>query len=378
MLASAPQDKFDLELPVIAIRAMDPDSLVDNLDKLKNSADELNAALTNYVPSAAPGNAAATNRAIAAINDFNRSLGLVSNKSVTGAAYVGTTLSIPSKKYAFALQVDARAEGGGIFNYADQAQVGDLITALTACATGNPANAATCAGATTLYDPVTGKMKNLASKFNVRAVVFKEVGISFATQVKELSDVNIGITPKFIKLTSYDYEIKDAAQSSDNKITLDQGKKEDSLFNIDVGVVKLFKTEKGNDVRAGLVAKNILSKSVTTVTPGNKVDIAPQLTAGGGYSTGLITAGADLDLIANKPLLPGIGKESQYLRLGAEFDAWRWAQFRLGYRHDLKGNNPGLPSVGLGVSVLGLHTDLSVAYASKKEAAAAWQLGFNF
>jgi hypothetical protein len=37
-----------------------------------------------------------------------------------------------------------------------------------------------------------------------------------------------------------------------------------------------------------------------------------------------------------------------------------------------------LPSIGLGLSVLGLHTDLSVAAASKKEIAAAWQLGFNF
>jgi hypothetical protein len=374
MLASAPQDKFDIEIPVFALRVMDADGLIDNLDTLNTSANALNDALKNYVPSTATGNNAATNRAIAAIKGFNHSLGLVSNKSLMGAGYVGTMLSIPSKKYAFALQLDARAEGGGVFNYvtADQTRVDALITALTGCANNN---AVVCATATTLYDPAKGEIQNLESKFNVRAVVFKEVGLSFATQVKELSDINIGITPKFIQLTSYDYVLD--SQSGDNKITLEQGKKDDSLFTIDVGAVKLFKTEKGNYVRAGLVAKNILSKSTTTIL-GNKVDIAPQLTAGGAYSTGLITAGADLDLIPNKPLLPGINKESQYLRLGAEFDAWRWAQVRIGYRHDLKGNNPGLPSIGLGLSFFGLHTDLSVAVAGKKEVAAAWQLGFNF
>ena len=373
MLASMTQDKFDLEFPVLSGRLMDPDSLIDNLDTLNTSATNLSNALN--VPVVTP---AAAGVIKVAVDDFNHSLGLVSNKSLSMSGYAGALLSIPSKKYAFAVQLDARAEGGGIFKYApaDQQLVSDLNAQLTDCNNGIAAQCLAATGsAAGQINLATGEITGITSEFNVRAVVMKEIGVSFAMPVKELADIDIGITPKFVKLTSYDYVVN--AQSSNNKITLDQGKKDDSLFTLDVGAVKLFKTEQGHDVRAGLVAKNIISGSATTIL-GNKVELSPQLTAGGSYSTGLITAGADLDLIKNKPLLSGINQESQYLRLGAEFDAWHWAQFRLGYRHDLKGNNPGLPSIGLGVSVLGLHTDLSVAAASKKEAALAWQLGFNF
>jgi hypothetical protein len=64
--------------------------------------------------------------------------------------------------------------------------------------------------------------------------------------------------------------------------------------------------------------------------------------------------------------------------LGAEFDAWRWAQLRVGYRYDIKRNYPGLPSVGLGLSPFGIHIEVSAAYANGKEAALSLQTGFRF
>ncbi|MDP2759131.1 MAG: hypothetical protein Q8O64_01815, partial [Sideroxyarcus sp.] len=148
----------------------------------------------------------------------------------------------------------------------------------------------------------------------------------------------------------------------------------ETMFTFDLGASRTIKTDGGNVVKTGLVAKNILSRKATTIL-GNEVEIAPQLTAGVAYGGSWYTTTADLDLLKNKAVLKGLNKDAQYLRVGAELDAWGWAQFRLGYRHDLAGNYDGLPSVGVGL----FHVlDLSVAAVGKKEAAVAMQLGIRF
>ncbi|MGB7650108.1 MAG: hypothetical protein WBL62_02780 [Gallionella sp.] len=115
-----------------------------------------------------------------------------------------------------------------------------------------------------------------------------------------------------------------------------------------------------------------------TTALGNRIEAKPLATVGVSYETAKTSSGIDLDLTPNKALMTGFNKDAQYLRLGAEFDAWRWAQIRIGYRHDIKGNYPGLPSIGLGLSPFGIHADLSFAAASKKEAAISLQTGFRF
>jgi hypothetical protein len=126
-----------------------------------------------------------------------------------------------------------------------------------------------------------------------------------------------------------------------------------------------------------VVVKDLMSKNVKTVL-GNDITIKPRATVGVGYVTDLVSANVDVDVITNKQMIAGFGADSQFIRLGAEFDAWKWAQVRVGYRHDLKGNYKGLPSLGLGLSPFGVHLDLSVAAAAKNEVAAALQTGFHF
>ena len=99
---------------------------------------------------------------------------------------------------------------------------------------------------------------------------------------------------------------------------------------------------------------------------------------GGAYGTGWFTGTMDVDVIKNKALVAGLTKESQFVRLGAEFDAKGWAQLRVGYRHDLAGNYAGLPSIGLGLNLKLLSADLSLAAAGKKEMVAAIQVGTHF
>jgi hypothetical protein len=287
----------------------------------------------------------------------------------------GVVIGIPGRTAAFSVLVDGRASLGSQMSYAasDQNTISALANKLTAC---NNSLANCGAALTAVNNQSTGGQLNsstLQSQLLVRGILFKDIGLAAAHHFDFLDGVDLGITPKFSQVTTYDY----AANAQSSSISLNQGEKKYSVFNIDLGASKVFKTEGGDEIKAGVVAKNLMSKDLKTVL-NNSINIKPQATVGATYVTKLTTIGADLDLIKNSPLISGFSKESQYLRVGAEFDAWRWAQIRLGYRHDLKGNYPGLPSVGLGLSPFGLHVELSAAYANGKEAAFSLQSGFRF
>ncbi|GAB4122949.1 MAG: conjugal transfer protein TraF [Sideroxydans sp.] len=378
-LASLPDEDFILALPVLSLRVLDADSLSSDLDTLDSSANALSDALNRFQNdvnanntaglSGATGSAA---NAAAALDNFNNALNLVSNKALAAGAFGGTLLAIPSAEFSFALAADARAEMGGFFNYAssDSAQISSISTDLGVCAANPTANVANC---NAVNGQVSGgQLNSLNSTFELRGAVLKEAGITAARHFADWGEIDLGITPKFINLSTYD--VSSNAQSGNSNTSLNNGEKKETMFTFDLGVSRTGKTDGGNVIKAGLVAKNILAKKTTTIN-GNAVEIAPQLTAGVAYSGSWFTTTADLDVLKNKSMLVGLNPDARFLRLGAELDAWGWAQFRLGYRHDLAGNYDGLPSVGVGLFHI---LDLSVAAASKKEAAVAMQLGIRF
>ena len=376
MLASTSRDSFAWEIPIITVRLQDQNNLRSAIDQLKIDADNLTATLQAFNTNPTSSNSTNATAAAIAVDKFNTSLTPVSNKTLMADLFAGTMLGIPSKKFAFSLYVDERAEVGALFSYAaaDQTTLNNLATYLRDCAGGNNASCLSAYNANNDGNPNNnGKIKNLQSQLLVRGVTIKELGITVAHHFEGMG-VELGITPKTMQLATYDYALK--AQQTNN-ITLDQGKQSYSAFNMDAGVTKSFQAGSVDEIKTGLVVKNMLSKSFTTAR-NNSINIKPQVAVGVSYLTKLTTTGIDLDIIPNQPVIDGFSKASQYLRFGAEFDAWRWAQIRIGYRHDLKGNYAGLPSVGLGLSPFGIHLDISAARAGDKEAAVSVQAGFNF
>jgi hypothetical protein len=368
MLASAKEDDgFALEFPIVAARLLDPNSLRNDASVLSTNSTNLTNAINAFQANQTPANATAAGTALAA---FNTSLQTINNKNLSGNALAGTVVSIPSHKNAFALYVDIRAELGAQFAYAaaDQTTITTLGQNLTLCGGGNVGACNTAAAAAP-----GGKVAGLQSQLLVRGVMAKDIGIAAARHFDDFYGIDFGITPKFTQYTSYDY-----AQSAqgNTKISLNQGQKNDSAFSMDVGVGKTY-PHGADELKAGMAIKNIIPSSFTTVL-GNRIEVKPQATVGVSYLTKLTSTGIDVDVVPNKAMMTGFNKDSQYVRLGAEFDAWRWAQIRIGYRHDMKGNYPGLPSIGLGFSPFGAHIELSVAAASKKEMAASLQTGFRF
>lgn len=369
-LSGLSKESFTLEFPV-SVRLLDEGDLTNNLDTLNSSANALSSAMTQFqgTQSAADAQVAAS-----ALANFNNAMGLVSNKSLMGAFSAGTFLAIPSPNFSFALKLDGRADFAGVFNYsaADQTTVGTLATDLSNCAGGA---AASCTAAAGQVD-ASGQITNLTSDFQIRGAVIGEVGMTAASRIDSWGSVDIGITPKFMKITTFD--VVAGAQSGNTNATSTSGNtKSDSAFNIDLGAVKSYNTSGGDLIKAGVVVKNMLSKTIQT-SLGNNIEIAPQVTFGGSYGNDWYTTTVDLDLVKNKAMIPGFSHESQFVRLGAELDAAGWAQVRLGYRHDLKGNYTDLPSIGLGLNLMLMNIDISVAAASKKEVAAALQIGTHF
>lgn len=379
VLAALPDEDFILALPVLSLRVLDAQSLSSDLDTLDSSANALSSALTQFQNDVNNSNTAAlagptgsAANAAGALSGFSNALNLVSNKALAGAGFGGALLAIPSAKFSFALAVDARAELGGFFNYvaSDAAQIATILSDLTSCSSNPTANVASCSNANSQVSG--GQINTLNSTFNVRGIVLKEVGLTAARHFADWGEVDLGITPKFISLSSYDFSSN--AQSGNSSTSLNTGEKKETMFTFDLGASRTTRTEGGNLIRMGVVAKNVVGKKTTTLL-NNGVEIAPQLTAGVAYAGSWFTTTADLDVLKNKSMLVGTNPDARYLRLGAELDAWGWAQFRVGYRHDLAGNYDGLPSIGVGLFHL---LDLSVAAVGKKEAAIAAQLGIRF
>lgn len=382
-LANLPDEDFVLALPVLSLRLLDADGLVDDLKTLDSRAQTLSSALTRFQGDVNNNNIAgllgvggSADGASKALNDFNSTIALTSNKSLAGAGFVGVLLGIPSSKFSFALATDVRAEVNGFFNYttADQTQISSIITDLGSCGSDPVTNITNCTNVTGQI--INGQFNTLTSSLNVRGIVLQEAGITMARHFADWGDIDLGITPKFINFASYDFSIN--AQSQNSNITLKDGEKKETMFTFDLGAARSVQTDGGNIFKTGLVAKNILSKKTKTVL-GNDIEIAPQLITGVAYGGSWFTTTADLDILKNKSMLKGLNKDAKYLRLGAEIDAWGWAQLRAGYRHDLAGNYDGQPSVGLGL----FHVfDLSVAMVGQKdapkEAAVAAQLGIRF
>ncbi|NOR52455.1 MAG: hypothetical protein GQ470_07540, partial [Gammaproteobacteria bacterium] len=105
------------------------------------------------------------------------------------------------------------------------------------------------------------------------------------------------------------------------------------------------------------------------------IEINPMIRLGASHQGNWHTLVADLDLTENDPVNGEDG--TQYASFGAEFNAFRIMQLRVGYRADLINSDRSTVSAGVGLSPLGLHVDVAVA-ASDSEVGAAAQFGFRF
>lgn len=308
---------FSLVLPFVGVFAADPDELVDGIDALQDSIDRLQDRLdAGDVPGAN-----------ALRPEVVSDLQAIDGDSIDVQASAGVSIVVPFDGLSVALSartfVDTRA-----LTFIDPADVA-LI---------NGAN-------------LSGDLDNLQSSAVAAAAAVTEVGLSLATGVQILGrDLTIGVTPKAQTVETYNYAV--SVTTFDEDDALDdyddpQYRDRQSGFNLDVGAAM----DLSEGLTAGLSIQNLLSDTYdTVVTNGRQFSyrVEPRPVAGLAFRTSGLTLTGDLELLATSRFEEV--DDSQFARLGAEYDLAGWAQLRGGLAFDLEGTQEDVFSAGLGLS----------------------------
>lgn len=312
-------DDFGVLIPAIGVNANDPDSSIDTIDNLQDAIDSLNA-----------GN-------LSAQADINRLLVELNGKAplvVNGA--LGLAVAIPNKTIAANLYLK------GYVEVAAQTDV-DL----------------------TDYEKTF---------IDLVAFSYSEFGLALAKQYTISEQTfSFGVTPKLQQFTTYIQREQIAKFDLDE---YDQNETTDSAFNLDAGAVWM-----KDNYRIGFTLQNMLKQSITTQTVNGRqftYELTPQAKIGAAYATQSITVGVDLDLTTQKRYNE-LNDNTQFLRVGAEGNAWDWAQLRVGYEHDLEDTLDGAFTAGLGFSPFNVfNIDIAGSYAGENQLGGSANISFTF
>lgn len=381
------QDDFSMELPIVGARVYDPDNFKNSLDNFQNN--NYTSTLDNIINSinSSGANSANLTSAANATDALSSALGTLSDKPIQGEVGLAMVVGIPSKTVGAALLVNGWGAAGGIVHYRDSQTLADFSQALnqlsacttSACATG------VYNSYPQFFDSSTGQVtfntSQLKSSVDIQGAAIGEVGLSLAHEFTIGGEtLAIGITPKMVKTVVFDYaaDVQNANTSNFNNSDYTTTY---SDANFDIGIAKNY----DNGWRTGLVVKNVIGHTydfmavdpntgIKTKT-GATLKTSPQARVGVSYQNSWATVALDADLTKNDPA--GFEDKSQYVALGAELNAWDWAQLRVGYRADLVNSARNVVSAGIGLSPFGVHLDLAVA-GNSNEIGAALDFGFRF
>ena len=207
-----------------------------------------------------------------------------------------------------------------------------------------------------------------------------ELGVSFAKDF-QLWDrkVSIGIKPKIVELEAYTFQEAILTIDTDDIIDDDDNKSDLGTFEtIDLG----FAIDLSDSVRLGLSLRNLLNEEFDLGEQTLNLDTEARI--GVAYYNKFLTIAADLDLIENEPLLANDsfdGLRTQYLAVGAEFNAFEYVKFRLGAAKNIASDisdGAGDIEYTAGVGIwLGFNLDVA-ALLNDNTAGVFVQTGFQF
>lgn len=375
--------------------AADEDELIDSFDDIDdggyvdnftNAIDAYNVIIERYENGENP-----DAEAISAAEDVNLTIselneqieGLDENKVRINTG-VGLVVAIPSKDFAIAFAASSHASISARFDYQDSETVaayGDGIEALTIDLindTVDPNNPA-YAGLVDI-DENTGEISlsepTLESEVEAVGIVFNELAIPMAREVEIGGQkFGLGITPKYVSVTTYDYLAKviDEGEDGINDVSdkLEDYEEKDSNFNLDIGI-----SYKTGNWSTGLAIRNLISQEYDTITD-RQYELKPHARIGGAYSDNWYTVAVDLDLTEQDGLFED--QETQFVAVGAEFDVADIVQLRAGFNHNLSDTDLSMWSAGIGLSPWGVLMELSVTSAPEIDAAGLnFQMGYRF
>jgi hypothetical protein len=350
-------DDFGLMLPSVNVRAADEEEVLDQIDDIQDTIDNLDAAINNSDIPTAQANAGI----------LRGQLSKFDKDTVRGNVGLGLSLAVPSKT----LSVGVFATGSlavsvrGNYDAKDDATLAAIESGIL---------------------PSNGVSDKLDSNGEILGSAVTEVGIAFAHSfaLNDRDSVEIGISPKYVNLQTFQYK-ETISGFEDDDFDGDDYQTEKSGFNLDLGAGYAFGESK--QWNAGVAIKNLIPMELDSAQSrvGEKkytLELNPMVTAGIAHKGQYHVVTAELDLTKKEAF--GYEDDTQWLALGAEFDAWRYAQLRVGVRHNLASNNDddGVAektqfTAGIGVNLVGVRMDLGALY-SDADVGAALEFGTAF
>lgn len=365
-MMAAPQhswaDDFGLMLPTVNARFADEEEVVDQIDDIQDVIDEFQRLNRTSNPEEA--------RRLA--GDLRERLNNFDRDTVRVDAGLGIAFAIPTNSISVGFVADGaiRATVRGELDPDDDAFLRELETA-------------------TALELATADLdRDLKSRGRILASAVAEVGISLATtfELNNGEQFQFGVTPKYVELRTFQYT-ETVSGFEDDDFDGDEFKTDKSGFNLDIGAAYAF--GENREWNAGVVVKNLIPMELDSAQARpffgeekRTLELKPMITTGIAHKGDFHVVTAELDLTKKKAF--GFEDDTQWLAVGAEFDAWRYAQLRAGIRHNLASNsdNDGIEektqfTAGLGLNVLGARLDLGALFSSA-EVGAALELGTSF
>lgn len=218
---------------------------------------------------------------------------------------------------------------------------------------------------------------------NIFGAQTTEIGVSFARNFDLMGrKVSVGLTPKLVSVEAV--SLRESILTTETGLgdLVDDSVRDLGDFTtLDVGMVMGLT----DNLQFGVIAKNLITEEVSFIPVGLTTPVTlefdTQIRAGVAYRTSLFTLGADLDLIENESIA-STGAKTQMLSLGAEFNAFDFAQLRVGMIKNIASgisseNKKALYTAGVGLW-LGFNLDLALVSGEGNSLGAFLQTGFRF
>ena len=333
-------DDFGLILPSINAAYADEEEVVDRIDDIQSDIERYDD-LINSGGSVADIQNSASN--------LKRQLEDLGRDTMRADLGVGVSLAIPNDTISMGVFTTAtlRATVRGNVAQSDLDQLQQVIDGATGAE---------------LED-------NLDSNGRVLASAIVEAGISFGRSfdLGLENPVQLGVSPKYVQLRTYQYTATVDGFDED-EFDQDDSESTKSGFNIDLGAAYAF----GEDQQwnAGVAIKNLIPMELDSKfdpilgEEKQTFELNPMVTAGIAHSGEYHVLTAEAELTKRKAF--GYGDDTQWVSVGAELDAWRYAQLRVGARYNIASNdaNDGIAeetqlTAGVGISLYGVRVDVA-------------------
>ncbi len=375
-------DDFGLTLPSVNARVADEEETVDQVDEIQDVIKFLESDLKAFDV-----NSSSIEDIQKNAGDLQDRLAALNKDTVRGNTGAGLAIAFPSQSLSIAFF------GSGTGTVTAR---GDVATEdedfLVNIATVNSASEldSFISSSDKVERDSNGDVIGIAleSKGTILASAMLEAGVSLARNfsLDNGGNLQLGVSPKFVRLYTFQYtEI--VSDFDEDAFDNDRYRTEKSGFNIDIGAA--YSWGEGQQWNAGITAKNLIPMELDSAQSRGSIveqkhtfQLDPMVTAGIAHKSEYHVVTAEIDLTKKEAF--GFEDDTQWAALGAEFDAFRYAQLRVGVRHNLASNddNDGIEektqfTAGLGLNIVGVRLDLGALY-SDADVGAALELGTAF